>query len=66
MEKVREGFPFSPEGLWEEEVRDRERRYFPLSSHTHPALIYHTTHTHTHTHTTVGTDLLKHPENEKH
>lgn len=64
MEKVREGFPFSPEGLWEEEVRDRERRYFPLSSHTHPALIYPTTHTHTHT--TVGTDLLKHPENEKH
>ena len=51
MEKVREGFPFSPEGLWEEEVRDRERRYFPLSSHTHPALIYPTTHTHTHTHT---------------
>lgn len=72
-QKVIKAFLFSPKGLWEEEVRKRERRKLPPPctpyTHTCPS---HTPHTHTthppqHTHTqpTVEADLLKHPESEK-
>lgn len=47
LEKMREGFPFSPEGLWEEEVRDRKEDNFPVITHTPYTHIPHKTHTHT-------------------